>query len=473
MNPRGTPKSAILAALVFALSVFAFTLFIWISFGGPVPMGSKGYRVQVQFGPEASNLFPNAEARISGVRVGKVKSVTTTEGRIDAEIELEPRYAPLRSNARAIVRAKTLLGESYLELTPGSKAAPPLPEGGRLSRANVQEAQGLDRALAAFDERTRKDFRRFLEGISEALEGRGDDTSAALGNLPLAVGDLRKLVDVLDRQRGAVRTLVRDAGVTLQTIADRGEDAQAVAVEGSRLLRTTAERDEQLTATVRELPGLMVALRSFSRDVEALSADAGPALRDLRPVAPLVGPGLREARLLAPDLRRVLTALGRTADAAEKGLPGLTRIVRTAGPLMDVLTPAGNQLVPVVKVLEDYREEAVTALVHTGSSLQASLPRGDGPRKHYLRTIIPLGNELPFGVKDPNGTYRHNPYLRPGAAQDQIEGRALRAFDCRNTSNGNVLPPLGTGAPPCLQQEPFSVGGQKARQFPHVEPLSK
>ena len=471
MNSRGTPRSAILAAVVFAMSVFAFTLFIWISFGGPVPLGTKGYRVQVQFGPEASNLFPNADARISGVRVGKVKKVTTTEGRIDAEIELEPRYAPLPSDARAIVRSKTLLGESYLELTPGTKTAPRLPEGGRLALANVQEAQGLDRALAAFDARTRRDFRRFLDGIARTLEGRGADTSAALGNAPLAAEDLRKLVDVLDRQRGAVRTLVRDAGTTLQTVADRADDAQAIAVEGSRLLRTTAERDRELTATVRELPGLLESLRSFGLDVEAISADAAPALRDLEPVAPLLGPGLREARLLAPDLRGTLKALGRSADAAEKGLPALTGIVNTAGPAMDVLMPAGKQLVPVLKVVEDYREDVVTALHNTASTLQATQPRGDGPRKHYLRAIVPLGNELPFGVAQPNGTHRSNPYIRPGGVQDLIEGRPYKAFDCRNTSNSSVMPPLGTGLPPCLTQEPFSVGGQQARQFPNVKPL--
>lgn len=471
MNPGGTPRSAIAAALVFALSVFAFTLFVWVSFGGSVPLGSKGYRVQVQFGPEASNLFPNAEARISGVRVGKVKSVTTTEGRIDAEIELEPRYAPLRSDSRAIVRSKTLLGESYLELTPGSKAAEPLPEGGRLSQANVQEAQGLDRALAAFDERTRQDFRRFLEGVADALEDRGADANAALGNAPLALGDLRKLVDVLDRQRGAVRTLVRDAGTALQTIADRGDDAQAVAVEGSRLLKATADRDEELTETVRAMPALLRTLRSFSGDVEAISRDAGPALRELAPVAPLVEPGLREARRIAPDLRSVMRSLGRTADAAEKGLPGLTRIVRTAGPLLDVLEPAGKQLVPVVKTLEDYREDGVTALVNTGSALQASLPREGREPKHYLRTVIPLGNELPFGVATANGSHRHNPYLRPGGVQDMIDGKPFKAFDCRNASNSNIIPPLGS-APPCLQQEPFSVGGSKPSQFPQIPPLA-
>ena len=74
--------------------------------------------------------------RIGGVSVGKVKSIELAppDKRVDghdtteAEIEIEPQFAPISTDARAILRQKTLLGETYVELTsgtePGTTAAP-------------------------------------------------------------------------------------------------------------------------------------------------------------------------------------------------------------------------------------------------------------------------------------------------------------------------------------------------------------
>ena len=64
----------ILAMVAFALSCFGILVFLWLSFGGSVPLQPKGYRVTAQF-PEATQLAQEADVRISGVTVGKV--VTT------------------------------------------------------------------------------------------------------------------------------------------------------------------------------------------------------------------------------------------------------------------------------------------------------------------------------------------------------------------------------------------------------------
>ena len=109
-----TPSfSRILVMVVFALSCFGFTLFVWRSFGGPTPFEAKGYRIHVLSGSEASQLSPNADVRISGVNVGKVVAVKRATEGADATIQLKPRFAPLPKDAKAIVRFKTLLGETF------------------------------------------------------------------------------------------------------------------------------------------------------------------------------------------------------------------------------------------------------------------------------------------------------------------------------------------------------------------------
>ena len=45
----------ILVMVGFALSCFGLLLFLWLAFGGPVPLQPKGYRFQTSFG-EATQL---------------------------------------------------------------------------------------------------------------------------------------------------------------------------------------------------------------------------------------------------------------------------------------------------------------------------------------------------------------------------------------------------------------------------------
>src|SRR3954463_1323606 len=126
---KSTPSVAqLLTMVVFALTCFGLLLFLWLSFGGPIPLKPKGYRVQVAF-PEATTLAQEADVRIAGVSVGKVRKLDIDRGpnRTLATLELDSAYAPLHGDAKAILRQKTLLGETYVQLAPGRGA--PIPEG--------------------------------------------------------------------------------------------------------------------------------------------------------------------------------------------------------------------------------------------------------------------------------------------------------------------------------------------------------
>ena len=110
MNKSAPTFGRIAAMVVFALSCFGLLLFLWLAFGGSVPLKPKGYRIHASFA-EATQLSTEADVRISGVPVGKVKTIEPDNhtGRSDVTIELQARYAPLPSDARAILRQKTLL----------------------------------------------------------------------------------------------------------------------------------------------------------------------------------------------------------------------------------------------------------------------------------------------------------------------------------------------------------------------------
>ena len=129
METRPPTITRILVAIGFALSCFALALFLWITFGGPLPLKPEGYRVTVPF-DEATQLAVESDVRISGVPVGKVKAVELSDrGLAEATIELDSAYAPIPTDTRAMLRTKTLLGETFVELTPGDEQGPTLEEG--------------------------------------------------------------------------------------------------------------------------------------------------------------------------------------------------------------------------------------------------------------------------------------------------------------------------------------------------------
>ena len=125
MQKQAPSLGRIATMVLFALSCFGLLLFLWLSFGGPIPLKPKGYQVRVAF-PEATQLGLEADVRVAGVSVGKVRDKTLDPAhpnRTVATIELDRKYAPIAKDARAILRQKTLLGETYVEMTPGNRRA--------------------------------------------------------------------------------------------------------------------------------------------------------------------------------------------------------------------------------------------------------------------------------------------------------------------------------------------------------------
>src|SRR3954454_15711523 len=182
MQKQAPTFTQIATMALFALSCFGLLLFLWLSFGGTTPLAPKGYRFQADF-PSAVQLSEQADVRISGVNVGKVVKLVKQTDRTRATIELQGTYAPLPADSLAMLRSKTLLGETYVALSPGDKHAPKLPDGGQLPNRNVRTQVELDEVLRAFDRPTRKAMHEWLSGMSASLHGRSEDLSDALGNL--------------------------------------------------------------------------------------------------------------------------------------------------------------------------------------------------------------------------------------------------------------------------------------------------
>lgn len=466
MVTQAPPRGAILAAIAFILASIGLSLFVWSSLGGGLPMSPKGFRFHASF-ENASQLQSNASVRIAGVDVGRVVAVEPDGLRTDATIEIDSRYAPIPADTRAMLRQKTLLGETFVVLTTGSREAARLEEDGRLAVENVQATQPLDRVLGMLDADTRENLQALFTDGAAALRDRGSDVNAALGELSPMAADLDVLLEILDRQRGSVRGLVRDAGVVLRTIGDHRAALAEFVAAGGEVASATAERDGAVTETVRALGPFMQTLERASRAVQTTAGAAGPTLRELRPVAPLVAPALRSLQQLTPQVRGVLADLEDALPVTEAALPATATLVRKLIPFIKVVYPATRDITPLIDLVEAYRKELIATMANVASAAQATSPGLDGTPTHYIRTLVPITEEAFVGYAQRNASNRHNAYFAPGGLGRLADG-GLLAADCRNTANPQQVPVMGNGAPECREQPPWTFGGA-TRYYPHVE----
>jgi phospholipid/cholesterol/gamma-HCH transport system substrate-binding protein len=495
MNKAAPSFGRIAAMVVFALSCFGLLLFLWLAFGGPVPLKPQGYRINVAF-EEATQLATEADVRISGVPVGRVKTIEPDKetGSSIVVIELDSDYAPLPSDARAILRQKTLLGETYVELTPGNGDAPPVADGGTLAESQVAPTVQLDEIFRTFDTDTRQAFQTWMQEQARGIGDHGRDVNDALGNLAPFAEDAAELVDILNRQEGAVTSLVSNTGVVFEALTERGDQLRSLIENSNRVFQATAARDEQLKEAFIALPTFE---RESAQTLERLaefSVDTDPLVTQLRPAARELSPTLQDLGALSPDLEGLFNELGPLIDASRTGLPAAEQVLEDARPLIAQLDPAMRQLTPIFDFLGLYKRELTAFFANTPAATQAA----DNSGVHYLRTTNPLNPENLAVYPRRIGTNRPNAYAKPGNFGELDRG--MPVFDDRHCGAGvpsisNIpalpLPPPvedlipselldrivqyafagqpGTNgpAPPCRLQGPYSFGGE-VTQYPHV-----
>ncbi len=467
METRIPTRSRLLPIAAVVLLFALIVIFGWRSFGGASPLEAHGYRVDVPL-VDALNMAPGADVTISGVHVGDVVMLHDGASRPVATIELEHRYAPLRRDARAIPRSKSLLGEAYIEIAPGSRTAPQIPDGGALTGGNVQRAQTLDQVLETLSPTARRNFRALFAGLNGAFRRRGQDMNDAIGNAaPLAAG-LGDVLRKIDGQRPELRRLVANSAEVFAALGAREGALQQAVIAGDAVLDTTARRDRALAATVRALPPFLRNLGAASRELQPASGDLDAAVAALRPAAARVDPVLQDLGQTAPPFERAFTELTPVLLAGDRGLPALTSIVAAAGPSLADIYPASRELIPTLDLLSDVRSSLVGFFGNLGSLANGTIDvPGRRELAHPVSAMPSFWNESVGGWKMKLPSTRPNPYPKPGSANDIAKG-GLKAFDCRQTRNPAYFPPTGSGAPPCRLQGPYEINGRTA-YYPRLQ----
>ena len=456
----------ILAMVLFALSCFGLLMFLWLAFGGPIPLRPEGYRFQAAF-PEAATLAQEADVRLAGVNVGKVKTKKLDKGaaRTLVEIELESRYAPIPKDTRAILRQKTLLGETYVELAPGHESSGDLPDGARLPNSRIQPAVELDEIFNAFDKPTRQAFQEWMAELTRATRGGADrDLNDAFGNLaPFAV-DGETLLQVLDEQDIAVRRLIKNTGRVFGAINQREGALRSLIVNANNTFEATASRDVALAETFRIFPTFLDESRATLARLERFSRNTHPLVNDLKGPADDLAPTVRDLGRLAPHLERLFRDLDPLIRASARGLPSLERVLRGLRPVLRQLHPFFQELTPILSFMNFHQTTVAGFLANGGANLQAKWgPEGSQPRRVQVQTAIIDGRSFERYTERPFFE-RGNAYLEPNALLRALPLGTIESFDCEPAGGEQPYPRDADGPPPPGDPSPLPIGPIKNEQ---------
>jgi virulence factor Mce-like protein len=298
--------------------------------------GSSGgtYRVDAIF-DNASFLIPGQDVKIAGAKAGSVVDVTLTpEHKARIQMEVGKEFAPFRSDADCTIQPQSLIGEKFIQCTPGTPQGAPLrPTGGEaptLPLANTHSPVDIDLVNATFRAPTNQRLAILLDELGAGFAARGDDLNAAIRRANPALQETRRVLGILSSDRTRLGSLIASSDQVIARLAAHRGAVKGFLRHGASVARVTAQRSAKLGETARRLPALL--------------AEAQPALSNLRTLAEQGTPILRDARAAAPQLRRLARQAGPLADAARPALTRLGAAAKAGAPALAAAAPVVTQV---------------------------------------------------------------------------------------------------------------------------------
>lgn len=466
---RRRPRVSNLAAGLIAAFVIAAV--VYSVFGGPTPFSSSPFVLKAVFTTE-TELTIHSPVRIAGVDVGEVTSVRRLVGSSQAAVvtmDINSNGLPIHADATAGILARIFLeGNFYVDLHPGSPAAPVLGSGDTLPAANTSGPVQVDRVLAALSSDARGDLQTLVQGLGSALNGQ--PTAAQDAGQDPSVRGLTAAQALNNSLKYSADAFKASAIVNEALLGMAPHDLSQAVLGNEEVFRALASRQSQLANLVTTFGATMAALASRQQDLSDTIAALPPLLRTtnsaLTTVNASFGPTKTFARTILPGIEQLDPTIGQglpwlaqaTALVAPSELGGLVSdlqpaIERTAGTI-----PSTDSLVSGLGVL-------ARCLVHnvipTGNTVIQDPPLAGGLAVYQDLLQSAVGLAGAAGNFDGNGRYVR---ASPGGGSIPVQTSNLGSS---GPLFGNaVLAPLGTrpawpgqappvrGGTPCFQNAP-------------------
>ena len=134
----------LLVGLFMIIGITCLT-YLSIKLGRMEIIGDKGYKLYAEFS-EIGGLKNGASVEIAGVEVGRVRNISLSDYQAKLELQINSGVK-IQEDSIAAVKTKGLLGEKYIQISPGGdeKIIPP---GGKIRE--TQPPLDLEKAIGNF-----------------------------------------------------------------------------------------------------------------------------------------------------------------------------------------------------------------------------------------------------------------------------------------------------------------------------------
>jgi phospholipid/cholesterol/gamma-HCH transport system substrate-binding protein len=446
--------SNLTAGLVAAIVVLVVC---YLVFGGSIPFSGTPFQLKATFTAE-TQLHLASPVRIAGVEVGTVTSVKRVGGSSTAAVvtmAIQPNGLPIHADATVDIRPRLFLeGNFYVDLHPGTPAAPTVSSGHTLPVANTTGPVQLDRVLSALNSNTRANLQTLVRGYGGALNRRptaAQDASQDPTQRGLTAG--QSLNQSLAYAAGAFKA---SAIVNGALLGSRPQDLSgvvsgtqrvfgALAADTGRLsdlvstlnatMGALSDQQGNLQETIALLPGTLQATDDALGPVQASFAPTRQFARELTPsirqLGPTIAAGLpwlsQSIALLSPqELRGLLASLtpaiqgtSATLTATESLLNGSNALARC---FVHDIIPTGNQRIsdpPVTTGLQVYQE-----LFQSAVGLASSSQDFDGNGRYLRASTGGGGQQVATSSLPGGGPLYGNAVLSPLGTRPAFAGKA-------------------------------------------------
>jgi len=343
-----------------AVGLIAFALFAWWVYG----TRTQPHEVRAVFS-EAVSLYSGLDVRVDGIDAGKVKKIENVDGQAIVTLGIEDDDVwPLHRGTTATIRYGSTIGNGtrIIDVEPGPKNSPELPDKGVIPNTDTVEAVEFDQLFDTFDEKTRAQMQSMLEGTGDTFGPRAKQLSEAVKETGPGLDAIGGFADDLSRDEASLRAFVTNTNRVTRTIAARRGDLSGlvevaaatfnefarntVGIQGSLdrfapAVRETRTTLAKLDGSVGHLDNLMTDLKPGASQLGALASDLRPALASLRETVPLAVKTFRTAR---------------------KASPSITQLLKKSQPFSTEAAPAFTSLAPMIGCIRPYAPEIVGLL---------------------------------------------------------------------------------------------------------------
>ena len=295
----------------------------------------------------ASFLIAGQDVRIAGATVGSVTGVSVTpDNRARIGLEIDPRYGPFRSDADCYIAPQSLIGERFIQCTPGTPRGRELV--GRDGRpptipvTNTHSPVDFDIILDTFRLPVRQRLAIVLDELGSGLAGNGERLNGAIRRAHPALQATNRVLRIVDRDREVLGRLIERSDTVVAELARRRARVGSFIDEAGAVATVAAERRGAVTEGVGRLPETLRETRTALDALRVLADRARPLLGDLSAAATPATRLVRAIPPLALAARPTLARLGRTARVGRTTLREGAPVVRRLERFARLAVPAGS-----------------------------------------------------------------------------------------------------------------------------------